>query len=214
MESRGARIARTMPIWGPILVGALVIAGLVATSMLKDHVRRQLAFTGHVSSIDVVFRGRRAGSKVDVEFALDNGDYVTVSMADSEAGYFQYEDYVVKIAGEHKFAVFREGRQVKAAGMFLERPINIDDYRPKKAVAESAPAPAPEPTPAGPPPTERIDALVAEASVLWRGGDGAKALERARQAHALCIEHLGESHAKTQQVRAMVDMASKAVKAP
>jgi len=188
-----------------ILVGAGLLAaiGMVVAFFFARHLHRQDQFAGTVSMIDDI--------RSIVVVATEDGGRVEIDAGGSRVGYYAVGDYIVKIAGETKYAVFREGRQVKAAGMFLERPDDPADYRPKPP----APEPTPEPTPeiAVPPPTERIDALIAEASKQWRAGDAAKALVAAREAQGLCQQHLGANHEKTQQVAKMIQAASAAAPA-
>ncbi len=189
--------------------GAIAVLVIVGINSLVDGAKfKEAQFTGTLVYKEEVRTSRRTSTTV-LHFATDGGDSIELSLNDAQPSYLQAGDYVVKIAGEKKFAVFRDGSQRKAAGVFLDREIDPADYRP----AQPQPVVAQPPAPAPVEPVNheaRIDALVAEASALWQSGDRNGSMIRAREALTLCHDHLGIENPRTIQVQRMIDGASRA----
>ena len=58
-------------------------------------------------------------------------------------------------------------------------------------------------------PEVMVDRLIKEAGELWQAKQFNESLKKAKEALALCKEHLGENHPKTQKVQKMVDVANR-----
>lgn len=217
--------------WVWSIVGTIVLTGCVIVVRLsRERDSSSMEFAGRIVAVEGLDEislgggGRRGavgamagiGSKNPnpIRVIVEQPDGTLVSWpTDTMTGEYlslQVNSEIVKKKGE-KPAVYRYGKQVRAAGYFLEE----DRPRPTAqfggaavAVADTGASDAADALMSVDERIRESEALIAEASRRWREGNLEGALESASRCYDLRLEAYGdENHPKVQETRAMIEAA-------
>jgi hypothetical protein len=230
-----------MSVMGRLRLGGLVIAliGVAIYSAMRSSEQKKMSFRGAVVWKEEKQITRRTSVYILTINSPDGKEYKW-EVSESDEGYFQVDDYLVKLPGKSKVAVFRHGKQMRGLPFYLDEEVDRNQPAPGEApgataaATETESAGAPSPTtlpieaaqPAAPgaaqapappvaqdsPVTEQeAQRLLAESGRLWTAGDKVGAVKCSEKALAIRIQLYGENHPLVTDVRNKITAAQQLI---
>jgi hypothetical protein len=181
-----------------ILVVMAVVTGSIVY-LIYDH-QKTMSFRGTIigRSYNVLSRGR---SFYALNIQGDDGQTYKWPISSSDKEYYQIGDYLVKLPGRMKVAVFRGTKQLRGQPCFLDEPVE----RPVLAAVQAVPTPVA--TPSESPREKEAQRLLEDATRQWQAKDYEGAIRSSEKALQIRRILYGDEHPLVLEVQNQIEAA-------